>query len=153
MALSARSDWTYLATSDIMEVIVSDTVEVFDGALVSLDNSAGELILAGTDVADDVFIGVAIVSDTSGDSVTGNTGNTVTCKVDVGGRTIRSVAVTGVSAETHVGDAVWASDDQTLTLSAASSGNRVGVVTKWYSGTTCDVALKNGIDNLMDPLS
>lgn len=48
------------------------------------------------------------------------------------------LSVTGVSAVTHINDAVYLTDDDTFTLTS-SGGLQIGKVYRWISGTTCIV--------------
>ena len=50
---------------------------------------------------------------------------------------IVTLAVTGASAVTDVGRSVYATDDDTFTLTPGIS--RVGVIVRWVTGTTCQV--------------
>lgn len=55
---------------------------------------------------------------------------------------LRSVAVTGASAQSDLMSPVYATDNQTLTLTRpADDAEVVGVVQKWHTGTTCDVLI------------
>lgn len=76
-------------------------------------------------------------------TVTGDTSATPPKKVEVitGPVILRNVAVSGTSAVTHQGDYVYATDDQTLTVSATSNTKPIGIVLKWHVSTTCDVLL------------
>ena len=59
---------------------------------------------------------------------------------------LRTVAVTGVSAQTDVGRTqVYASNDNDLTTTANQSPY-VGWVVRWYSSTTCDVLFQGVIN-------
>lgn len=48
------------------------------------------------------------------------------------------LAVTGVSAVTHINDAVYLTDDDTFTLTS-SGGLQIGKVFRWETSTTCIV--------------
>ena len=48
-------------------------------------------------------------------------------------------AVTGVASAADVLKAVYATDDDVMTLTKPTNGEVIGVVIKWYTGTTCDV--------------
>jgi len=51
---------------------------------------------------------------------------------------IRTLTVVGVSAVTDEGSTVYATDDDTFTLSS-TGGSAIGKVWRWVSGTTCQV--------------
>jgi len=78
---------------------------------------------------------------------TGNAGGTVDCLVDVSGPVLRKTSVVGVSAQTHVGDLVYLSDDATLTITQPDANtSAVGYIRYWYSTTFCDVKLFSAND-------
>lgn len=99
---------------------------IYEGAAVG-DNGAG---LARPLVAADPFLGFA---NRTADNSTG-AASAVRVELKERGRIV--LAVTGVASADDVGTAVYASDDDTFTLT--SSGNSaVGKVSRWISGTTC----------------
>lgn len=69
------------------------------------------------------------------------TGDGSTKKAVVRGKTRVQWAVTGASGVADVGKAVYASDGQTLTLTVPSAGLPIGMITKYISGTTCEIYL------------
>lgn len=136
MALSAETVREYGTRSQEFHV-VKNGITLYSGALVGLDRSVGRV----TTWADDLnylFLGIAKPETTS---KLGVSGATVFCPVDTSGSIIRKVAVTGVTALTDLGKRVYASDDNTLTLTASTKALHVGVIIRWYSSTTCDVRL------------
>lgn len=52
-------------------------------------------------------------------------------------------AVTGASAATAKGAIAYATDNQTLTLTASSAYSAVGWIQEWVSGTTCWILAKS----------
>ncbi len=54
------------------------------------------------------------------------------------GPLIMECLVPGTTARTNDGDVVYATDDQTLALTA-SNIKAIGEIVRWKSGTTCDV--------------
>lgn len=58
--------------------------------------------------------------------------------VKVLGKGYVKLSVTGVSAVTHINDAVYLTDDDVFTLTA-TGGLQIGKVFRWISGTTCIV--------------
>ena len=70
---------------------------------------------------------------------TGGANGALTVKVLAKGYV--KLAVTGVSAVTHINDTVYLTDDDTFTLTA-SGGRAIGKVFRWVSSTTCVVAFE-----------
>lgn len=118
---------------------VTNTEKIFHGALVLLDQDSGRLRnlddLSGTN---DVFLGIAIPRT---ESVTGDTAALpiVECPVDESGLIHKNVAVTGASAISDQGAAVYATDENTFTLTPTTNIGSIGWVKRHVSGTTCDV--------------
>lgn len=110
-------------------VIAADII--YAGAAVSLDNSgnAQPLVVANTENGFAGFAGARL--DNSG----GAAGDR---RVNVFARGYAKLAVVGVTSNDMVGDAVYATDDDTFTLTA-SGGLQIGKVSRWISGTTCMV--------------
>lgn len=71
--------------------------------------------------------------------VTGTGSSANKSSILVEGRVQEQRAVTGVTAITDVGKWVYATDDDTLTLTRATLNIPVGIIVDWYSGTSCDV--------------
>lgn len=148
MALSKRNTWEYRAGNIQEKFVIAVATRIYDGALVGVTDSTGEATnWRNATASGQIFAGIAIISDaesadgTFPDSLIGNTANTVKVSVDVSGAVLEKVAVTNVSAVTHVGDRVYATDEDTLTLTATGGARPIGFVTQWYTGTTCDVKL------------
>ena|SRR3990167_436341 len=144
MALTAATRWNIKPRgwgSDVASFKVLNAEVIYHGALVVLDKQDGYLRnLEDTSGTDDRFCGIAIPKTAS---VTGDTAASpvVECPVDISGVTLEKVAVTGVTAVTNTGDEVFATDENTLTLTDTSNLSKIGIITRWYSGTTCDVKL------------
>lgn len=148
MALTAPNTWTYRPRGtgqDCDAFLVQNAEVIYHGALVVVDKALGVIApnegtlknlddLSGTL---DWFVGVARPST---NYVTGD-GSTVFCPVDTSGPTIVHVSVTGVVSAKNIGDLVYATDENTLTLSAASYIKAVGVVERYYATTYVDVKL------------
>jgi hypothetical protein len=105
-----------------------------------------------TAVQSGIWIGLAIGSPfnlSSTNTIVGDTAAAVVPEVttEAGPFVLEQGTVTGVSAQTDVRLAVYASNDNDLTLTAPGGGgaesNVVGRVVYWWSSTTCDV-LFNG---------
>jgi hypothetical protein len=110
-------------------VIAADII--YAGAAVSLDNSgnAQPLVVANTENG---FAGFA------GAQVDNSTGAAGARRVNLFARGYVKLAVTGVSSNDFVNDAVYATDDDTFTLTG-TGGLQIGKVSRWISGTTCMV--------------
>lgn len=135
MALS--EDFIYETADTMVQAFqVTNASQIFAGSLVGVNNTTG-LALAWTDVAAEQFVGVAM------NGVTGDTtaDEPPEVHVNVGGMVLKKVAVTGVTAVTDVGNQVFATDDNTFDLAAGTNPNEVGLITRFYSGTTCDIRL------------
>lgn len=104
---------------------------IYAGALVG-DNASG---YARPLVAGDEFWGVCK------DKCDNSGGANGAKNVEVKARCFIEVDVTGASAVTDVNSTVYASDDDTLTLSSTSNST-VGKIIRWISGTTCVVKLE-----------
>lgn len=114
--------------------ILTNAVTVYVGSLLMVD--ANGLLIKPSDVATNRFIGVSVEQKVGdGTSFIG---------VNTEGLTLEQVTVTGVSSQAAVGDAVYiATTDNPNDLQVAATTNTkpVGYITRWYSGTICDVRL------------
>ena len=135
MALSADQ---FYETSDPQTIAfqLTNSQVIFAGALIGIDTSTG-LAVEWFDTANFIFAGIALRG------ATGDTTASPVVDVDVncGGMLLKKIPVTGVTAITNVGDLVFASDDNTFDVAATSNVAEVGIITRFYSGTTCDVQL------------
>lgn len=109
-----------------LPVVATDII--YQGAAVG-DNASGYFRPL---VAGDVFQGFAFAQ---ADNSAGAAG-----AIDVEVRTSGEVtlSVTGVSGVGDVGETVYATDDDTFTLTA-SGASAIGKILRWISGTTCVV--------------
>jgi hypothetical protein len=110
--------------------VIEEDIGTGHGYLKPLDSSSG---------VNDWFVGVARNSGLYAESVTGD--GTLECVVDVGGVTLQYKTVTGVTAITNTGDPVFASDDNTFTITDVSNMYPVGRIVRWYPSTYCDIRL------------
>lgn len=110
-------------------VIAADII--YAGAAASLDNSgnAQPLVVANTENG---FAGFA------GARVDNSAGAAGARRVKLFARGLVKLSVTGVASNDDVNDTVYATDDDTFTLTA-SGGLAIGKVARWISGTTCMV--------------
>ena len=148
MALTAPNVWTYrprVPGHDCDAFLVQNNEVIYHGALVCVDKATGvgppaEGVLKNLDDLSgtlDWFVGVARPST---NYVTGD-GSTVFCPVDTSGATIVHVSVAGVTGTPDIGELVYATDENTLTLSVATYMKAVGVVERYYGTTYVDVKL------------
>lgn len=117
----------------------TNAVQFYAGGLVFLDRATGRVVKPA-DTATFEFLGM-VKKD-----VLGDTGATPIKEVEVNtsGLILQRVTVTGVTAITNVGDRAYiATTDNPNDLQVAVTTNTgpIGVITRWYSGTTCDVRL------------
>lgn len=118
----------YEATDDL-PVIASDII--YEGAAVG-DNGSG---LARPLAAADPFLGFA-------DRQCDNSAGAASAKnVKVRTRGCVVLTVVGASSAADVSETVYASDDDTFTLTSASN-TAIGKVSRWISSTTCEVAFE-----------
>lgn len=119
MALTADREVEFFATQELIDVPVDDDVVIYKGALVGLNDSTG---FARPLNAGDLFLGVAYRK--ADNTVAGHTAGGIRARlhqaVDVVHR-LTSVA------DTDVGSIVYASADDTLTLTSTNN-SRIGVV-------------------------
>lgn len=116
---------TYDSTNEL-PVIASDII--YEGAAVG-DNGSG---LARPLVAADPFLGFA-------QRKCDNSAGAASAKnVVVRTRGCVVLAVAGVASAADVSETVYASDDDTFTLTA-DSNTAIGKVSRWISGTSCEV--------------
>lgn len=135
--------------------VIKDTNQMYVDAFGALDLSSGYFV-EYTGAAGQVFLGRNHPAEGwafgkngigAGDqSATNKNFPQVACQ---GTPELRlGVSVTGTAAVTDTGKPVFASDDQTLTLTRPARGNPVGMVAKWYTGTTCDVLMFGAVTQL-----
>lgn len=121
-------------------VILSGEV-IYPGALVAVNTATtaqGELqAWADNNTNAQLLVGRAIVADPDG--VTGD--GTVTAEVQINDHILENVTVTGVSALTDVGKAIyWTTDNPNdATITQPGSTPACGRIVRWRSSTTCDV--------------
>jgi hypothetical protein len=116
--------------------LAKNATTFYAGTFVMLDISTGYINNAA-DTANFVWVGIVQRK------VTGDTAASPVPEVTyiTGPMTLQNYPVTGTSAVTHNGDLVYPSDNNTLTVSAASNIKAIGCIDKWLVGTSCDVRL------------
>jgi hypothetical protein len=115
-------------TPDLNDIPVIAADIIYEGAAVG-DNGSG---LARPLVAQDPFMGFA-------ERQCDNSAGAASAKnVRVRSRGFVSLPVTGAASAADQGEAVYASDDDTFTLTSTSN-TPIGKVHRWVSSTTCIV--------------
>ena len=118
-------------TGDFNDLPVVATDIIYEGAAVG-ENGSGYFRPL---VAGDNFAGFAVAK---ADNSAGAAG-AINVKVEQVGRI--ELEVTGVTAVTDEGSTVYASDDNTFTLSSTSN-SAIGKIIRWISSTKCIVAFE-----------
>lgn len=119
-------------TGDFNDLPVIATDIIYEGAAVGESSATG---IFRPLVAGDNFAGFAVKkADNSAGAA-----SAINVKVQQKGRI--ELEVTGVTAVTDEGSTVYASDDNTFTLSS-SSNSAIGKIIRWISGTKCIVAFE-----------
>jgi hypothetical protein len=128
MATLAQDKPRAFGVGDFNELPVIASDIIFEGAAVG-DNASG---LARPLVAADPFLGFAK------ERCDNSAGAASARNVKVFERGKIELDVTGVASAADVGETVYASDDDTFTLTAGSN-SAIGKVVRWVSGTRCVV--------------
>lgn len=131
MALAADTPRKY-EIGDVNDLTVDTGVTIYEGAFVFAKKADGTAVVASPAISTHAFAGIAIRGATAGNKV----------HLKESGKV--EMAVTGASAAS-VGAIVYASADDTLTLTA-STNVPVGVVHRHVSSTTCIVAFKSSAE-------
>lgn len=151
MALTERSTHREKPGNSLMSFPIVAAEVIFDGALVAiaagggLQNWAGDAVTAGND---SFFLGLARITEqtgvsaAAGESKTGTTALDVEAAVDTSGVILEQVSVAGAS-DANVGNLVFATDENTLTMTPTPGGAAIGWLGKFFSGTTANVKLFN----------
>lgn len=105
-----------------LPVVASDII--YDGAAVGMSSGNARPLTAGDD-----FAGFCVKQ---ADNSSGSAGD---INVDLYQTGVVKLAVTGVTAKTDVGSDVYASDDNTFTLTA-SGNSSIGTIVRYISSTT-----------------
>ena len=134
MALTADSTPTTCERGLEAEV-VANTTQIFAGAIVAI-TSAG-FATNWADTAGNVMGGLAEVGATGDTSASPPT----EISLNTSGPIFKNVAVTGSTGQTDVGALCFATDENTFNLAASTNVKAVGAVTRYYSGTNCDVRI------------
>lgn len=124
MALSADT-YNPIQEGIFCDIPVADNVKIYEGALVMIDANGYATPLSGQS---EKFAGIAYRQ--ADNTVTGHTAGGIRVKVMVSEHR-RKVAVTG-AAQNQIGLPVYATDDATLTMTAAT-GTKVGIFVDYIS--------------------
>ena len=130
-ALAANTSRKY-EIGDINTLTVASGVTIYEGALVMALKSDGTAVVASPAISTHSFAGIAIKGAAAGEKV----------QVKESGKV--EMAVTGASAAS-VGAIVYASADDTLTLTA-STNVPVGYVHRHVTSTTCIVKFSSSAE-------
>ena len=119
MALSAPARYIKRQIGEQSFPIATGQV-IYNGAYVCL-NTAGYVIVP-SDVTTGVDgLGFVVGFDENSQTETNITGdNSIECSVDIGGTIVDGLSVTGVTAQTNVGELVYATSDNVFTLTPTS---------------------------------
>jgi len=131
MATLAADKARAFELGDIQELPMIASDIIYEGAAVG-DNASG---LARPLVAADPFLGFA---ERTVDNSTG-AASAKNVRVRTRGQVV--LAVVGAASAADVSETVYASDDDTFTLTAGSN-TAIGKVARWISGTNCVVAFE-----------
>jgi hypothetical protein len=117
MALSANREVKFYTSQELIDVPVDDNVNIYKGAFVGVNSSTG---YARPLTAGDDFLGVAYAQ--ADNTVSGHTAGGIDARLHQSIDVVH--ALSGVAA-TDIGSEVYASDDETLTLTSTSN-TRIG---------------------------
>lgn len=131
MATLANDKARAFELGDIQELPMIASDIIYEGAAVG-DNASG---LARPLVAADPFLGFA---ERTVDNSTG-AASAKSVRVRTRGQVV--LPVVGAASAADVSETVYASDDDTFTLTAGTN-TPIGKVARWVSGTTCVVAFE-----------
>lgn len=141
MALARAIDDFQKTQADHAQFIVKDGETIFIGALVAVDTTLGRVVNVSDVAARRVlgFVTEIIPLDTAGGSITGDSAGTGQVGVEIDRIRALDISVTGVTAATDVGKLVYATDENTFTLTPTSNIPAVGFIHRFVSGTTVHV--------------
>lgn len=150
MVLTERSGQSERPGGLLSSFPIFPGVTIFDGALVAVSASGADF---GTAInwrnptgESHFFMGIARINEATGvdadvgEAKTGDTRLIEEVAVDISGVILRAVSVAGASA-TEVGASVYASDENTFTITATPGAQNIGWISRHYTGTTVDLKL------------
>lgn len=121
---------------ELMDIPVLAATKIYEGALVAVDANGYAKNLAGTDP---IFAGIAYQQADNSAGASGAIKVRVRRTID-GGCPLILVAPVASATLANVGDTVYASDENTLTL-VSTSNKAVGVLSAFESASRCHVKL------------
>jgi len=125
MATLAKATPRKFTTTEYEDYAVVASDKIFEGSLLGLASGYVRPLQAG-----DTFVGVAV------ETVDNTSGSAGDVKVKAATTLPFVMDVTGVSDVTSISLPVYASDDNTLTLTEGSN-SLIGIISNWISGTSC----------------
>jgi len=128
-------------------VVKTSEVLVVDG-MAAINLTTGKMENAGTEV-DLLPVGLVVTDTVGGGTPAAMTGDGTVEVIAKSGMKLKNVSVTGASAITDFGKLVYASDNQTYTLTKPTAGVPVGYISKWNATTYCDIQLFTPAELLM----
>uniref|UniRef100_A0A6H1ZFP4 Tail protein n=1 Tax=viral metagenome TaxID=1070528 RepID=A0A6H1ZFP4_9ZZZZ len=128
-------------------VVKTSEVLVVDG-MAAINLTTGKMENAGTEV-DLLPVGLVVTDTVGGGTPAAMTGDGTVEVIAKSGMKLKNVSVTGASAITDFGKLVYASDNQTYTLTKPTAGVPVGYISKWNATTYCDIQLFTPAEILM----
>jgi len=144
-SLSAANRSLKLTSKETIAVPIKDSEAVYIGGYYAIDDG---YITELTDAAGKNPAGILVEFsdlDTGDGTDTGSTSASPVPEgvLDIGGGVVKEVTVTGATSAVKVGSEVHLTGDNLsdLTLTSTTTTPAVGLITRWYSGTTCDVLL------------
>jgi hypothetical protein len=130
--LAANSKRTFESRDAYQDIPVIASDIIYEGAAVGESSSSGT---ARPLEANDTFLGFA---DRKADNSAG-AASAIDVRVVTKGEIVLSI--TGVSSTAQLGDTVYASDDDTFTMTAGSN-TAIGKLVRWISSTKAVVAFE-----------
>ncbi len=146
MTLAARAGYSEAPGDKLIAVPITAAAVIYDGALVAIAAAGALVNWTNATGEDHFFLGLARITEqtgvsaAAGESKTGVTALTVEAAVDVSGVILKGISVTGASAANR-GNLVYASDENTFTMTATGGADPVGWLSRFITGTTADVKL------------
>ena len=139
MALSSSGNLPSVAGADGLAGEIGNAVQVYSGGFVGIrgpDHATPGYLVPYNDEAGIMFAGGAAETTTLGDTTASPPPET---RTNVGEKVLVRATVTGVTSRGDILKPVYATDDNTLTLTRPTTGEVIGIVTDWHTSTTCDV--------------
>lgn len=146
MALTAAARYSQRAGASLVgqnSYIVKNSTVIYPGALVGIDPNSGYLQNWQQSSGTLRFTGLAMANPTgTATSITGSTSASppVECAVNESGVILEAIAVTG-AVQTSVGKPVFATDENTFTMTQTTNVGAVGFLKRFVSASNCDVQL------------